>query len=178
MDRYAENFGKGLKGKDLLYFAKIEKERSYKGTDLEVKEGLAKQGDLKEGNQTHIHVLVSRKCRQNKLKLSPLSKHRGTRKGPIQGGFDRRAFYQSAEEVFDRRFGYARKLEETFAYQNALKNQGPKERLMMKLKAASLDKEIDLPLGKGLVKAISKNQKALNKDQGEAHREIYPKQEF
>ena len=74
MDEYAGNFGKGLKGDDLVYFAKIEDNRYYRGDDEAVQHGLAKQGDIKPGAQTHIHVLVSRKCKNNKLKLSPLSK--------------------------------------------------------------------------------------------------------
>jgi len=172
MDQYAKNFKRGISGEDLVYFAKIERHRHYLGDDPEVKAGRAKQGEPKPGDQTHIHVLVSRKCKNNKLKLSPLSKHRNTSKGPVKGGFTRIDFYQKAEQAFDEKFQYTRKLEDSFAYQNTLKNKGPKERVLMKLRAAVQKEEVQLAGGKGLVKALHKTQKALNKDQGEAHREI------
>ena len=115
MDAYAKNFGKGLEGKDLLYFAKIEQSRSYHGTDPDVLTGKAKQGEKKPGYQTHIHVMVSRKDMENKIKLSPLSRHRATGKGAVKGGFDRKAFYEAAEKIWDKEMKYDRKLEDTFA---------------------------------------------------------------
>ncbi|MEH6658306.1 DUF5712 family protein [Leeuwenhoekiella marinoflava] len=67
MDNYAENFNrqdKGLKtGKDLLYFAKIEHFRKFKGTDEEVKKGIFKIGDYKPGLNSHAHIVVSCKNR-------------------------------------------------------------------------------------------------------------------
>ena len=121
MDAYAQNFGKGLRGEDLLYFAKIEQHRYYKGNDAEVVSGQVKQGAPKPGLQTHIHVIVSRKDNSNRLKLSPLSHHRGTTKGPVKGGFDRSRFFGEAEAVFDEQFRYLRPKEKTFAYLNAQK---------------------------------------------------------
>ena len=85
MDIYAGNFNhkeknrgsKNLTGKDLVYFAKLEDHRYYKGTDEEVKQGKAKQGDKVPGNHIHIHIIVSRRDKSQKQKLSPLanSKH-------------------------------------------------------------------------------------------------------
>lgn len=78
MDIYAANFNrkgggsKNLSAKDIVYYAKLEDERYYKGTDEEVKKGEAKQGDIKPGGNIHIHVIVSRKDRLNKTKLSPV----------------------------------------------------------------------------------------------------------
>ncbi|MEO1218480.1 MAG: DUF5712 family protein [Bacteroidota bacterium] len=115
MDAYAKNFNKGLKGKDLMYFAKIEQSRSYHGNDKDVLEGRAKQGDKKPGLQTHIHVIVSRKDVANKIKLSPLSKHRASKRGAVRGGFDREAFVERAEKIWDKEMKYERKPSESFA---------------------------------------------------------------
>ncbi len=79
MDIYAQNFNKkdgtskNLAGKDLVYYAKLEENRYYKGTDEAVKQGKAKQGDLLPGDNTHIHIIVSRKDKTKKIKLSPLA---------------------------------------------------------------------------------------------------------
>lgn len=128
MDGYAKNFNRGIRGKDLLYFAKIEYQRHYKGFDREVKEGLVKQGDPKPGLQTHIHVIVSRKDRYNERQFSPLSKHQHTKSGPVQGGFPRKAFYIDAEKRFDEMFGYPRTLQETFHYRHTMKYGTLKEK--------------------------------------------------
>ena len=115
MDAYARNFNKGLEGKDLLYFAKIEQSRTYHGNDKDVLAGRAKQGDPKPGFQTHIHVMVSRKDIGNKLKLSPLSRHRATKSGAVRGGFDREAFVEKAEKIWDKEMNYERRPRERFA---------------------------------------------------------------
>ncbi|NJO93088.1 MAG: hypothetical protein HC831_32105 [Chloroflexia bacterium] len=93
MDEYAKNFNRGLSGNDLVYFAKIEQERHYKGTDNEVKEGLADSGQKKEGMQTHVHIIVSRKDVSQKVSLSPHANSRGSNKHQLNGksvmvGFD------------------------------------------------------------------------------------------
>ena len=128
MDQYAQNFGKGLRGEDLLYYAKIEQNRYYKGSDPEVQKGWVRQKAKKPGLQTHIHVIVSRKDKANRLKLSPLSHHRKTKKGPVRGGFERVVFFQKAEEGFDRLFGYQRQKEERFLHCNA-KKKSPRKRV-------------------------------------------------
>lgn len=145
MDSYAKNFGKRLEGKDLMYYAKIEHERKYHGNDPEVKAGKAKQGDKKPGLQTHIHVIVSRKDIENKRKLSPLSNHRSTSKGAVRGGFDREAFVEKAERIWDKEMKYSRAPEESFEYQLA-KKQGDLEKM------ASIKKEAPL-ISKDLEKA-------------------------
>jgi hypothetical protein len=81
MEIYAANFkgikdDKNLKGKDMAYFAKIEFNRYYKGNDDEVKNGSVKQGDKKPGNNLHVHIVVSRKDKSNKYKISPLVKNK------------------------------------------------------------------------------------------------------
>lgn len=132
MDEYARNFNRGIEGKDLLYFAKIEHERRYKGNDPAVKAGTAKQGDLKPGLQTHIHVIVSRKDRYNERQFSPLTNHKGPQSGAVSGGFNRSVFFQKAEQAFDRITGYKRELEESYMYRNAMKNGNAKEQFEMK----------------------------------------------
>lgn len=78
MDIYAQNFNKkdgtskSLKGQDLIYYAKLEENRYYKGTDEAVTKGQAKQGDPLPGDNTHVHIIVSRKDKTKEIKLSPL----------------------------------------------------------------------------------------------------------
>ena len=120
MDEYAKNFNKGLEGKDLLYFAKLETQRTYKGKDKEVILGKAKQGDLKQGDNRHIHVIVSRRAKDNGYKISPLANEKNS-KGMLNGkevqkGFDRQKFSHAVEKEFDRQTGYHRSLEETYQY--------------------------------------------------------------
>ena len=55
-----------------------------------------------------------------KRKISPFTNHRKQTAGPIKGGFDRRAFAEFGERIFDQLFDYERKVAKTFEYQNAL----------------------------------------------------------
>ena len=105
MERYAENFGKDLQAKDLMYYGKIHHER----------------GD-KTGEQMHAHIIVSRKDITNKIKLSPQTNHRGTKKGAVRGGFDRTEFYSKSEKTFDMGFNHSRDFKESFDFQNTMKN--------------------------------------------------------
>lgn len=79
MDQYALNFNRSTitSGSDLVYFAKVEEQRHYVGTDDEVTSGKAKTGDLKPGLQLHVHIIVSRMDVTQKVALSPLTKSRG-----------------------------------------------------------------------------------------------------
>lgn len=61
IDAYAKNFNKNLDKSDILFFAKIEKNRSWKNLDNQAKLGFVKQGNFKSGDNTHIHLIVSRK---------------------------------------------------------------------------------------------------------------------
>lgn len=105
MERYAENFGKDLQAKDLMYYGKIHHERG-----------------SKTGEQMHAHIIVSRKDISNKIKLSPQTNHRGTRKGAIRGGFDRTEFFKNSEKSFDIGFNHSRDFKESFEFQNIMKN--------------------------------------------------------
>lgn len=96
----------------LAWVAKLETERRYKGDDKEVKKGLVKSGDSKEGDQRHIHFVVARKMLDDKA-ISPGSKSReGKSTGAASGGFDRDHIKFECEKEFDKRFNYERKEEE------------------------------------------------------------------
>jgi hypothetical protein len=126
MDAYAKNFKRnGINGNhDLVYFGKVEQSRYYTYKDLEVRKGLAKKGDKKPGEQMHVQIIVSRKDASNTIKLSPLNNSKGTNAAHSQkvGQFDRVAFKQATETLFDNMFGYEREVKETFNYANAMKN--------------------------------------------------------
>lgn len=109
-------------GKDLKYFAKIETQRKFKGTDEEVKSGKYKQGDLKPGLQMHAHVIQSRKTADKKIKISPLANARkATAKNPVKAGFDRNDFTNKIEQAFDKQYNHKREIQETYEWQKANK---------------------------------------------------------
>lgn len=156
MDEYAKNFdrkidGKPLSGDDLVYFAKIERQRRYDGTtkDKELKSQfvhnyrirakaedlrligeetkaaeIEKQyiknpigqvilpGNIKEGNNLHVHVVVSRRDASQSVSLSPLANSKGSLNKlngrDVKIGFDRDNFKEKSESRFDELFDYAR----------------------------------------------------------------------
>lgn len=129
MDEYAKNFNKGLTGKDLVYFAKVERTRGFKNKDIEVKEGVSSKGTTKSGDQLHVHIVVSRKDKTNKIKLSIVGPSKGDKKffvpgidEPINKGFDRNKFFTKAEELFDKKFSYVRSPEDSYEYRRLQKH--------------------------------------------------------
>ncbi|MBT0608080.1 MobB family relaxase [Aequorivita echinoideorum] len=173
MKDYASSFNRDINGKpitvdDIKYFAKIEHQRTFKGTDRQVREnqpfatkilklkkeiwkiendeltgnikqlkseiakleasaphqsrGLGRkrivQGMQKEGSQSHIHIIVSRKDASNSVSLSPGSKYRSSEvmlNGKmVKRGFDRDSFFTKAEKTFDATFGYKRNYAESY----------------------------------------------------------------
>lgn len=113
MDKYAQNFDRPTvkSGDDLMYFARIETERLYKKDDILVKDGLKKIGEKKEGLQVHVHVLVSRKSKDGKVKLSPNAKSAGNQwnlkdRGNVQRGFSHDKWKGEVQEVFNQNFNY------------------------------------------------------------------------
>lgn len=181
MKDYVASFNREIKGRhvtvaDIKYYAKIEHQRTYKGTDKKVKENqpyatkildlkneirriqsgalqgniqkIEKQiqkleasaphqlngnrivqGMLKEGNQSHIHIIVSRKDVTNSYSLSPGSKYKASEvmmNGKmVKRGFDRDAFFSKAEKTFDNTFGYKRNFVETY-YSRKIFTKDPK----------------------------------------------------
>ncbi|WP_276391501.1 MobB family relaxase [Eudoraea chungangensis] len=81
-------------------------------------------GMKKEGNQSHIHIIVSRKDVSNTFSLSPGSKYKASEVEmhgkKIQRGFHRDRFYEKSEQVFDKLFGYNRNFVETYKAKKVL----------------------------------------------------------
>jgi hypothetical protein len=132
MDEYAKNFKRnGVAGaRDLVWFGKVEHYRYYSYKDKEVMNGTRKRGESKEGQQMHVQIVVSRKDATNKIKLSPMNNSKGRNElhSKKLGQFNRVAFKQSGEALFDRQFGFERNLNETMSYANIQKRGSLKER--------------------------------------------------
>jgi hypothetical protein len=104
MDIYARNFNKkdgtskNLSGGDLVYYAKLEDNRYYKSADEEVKQGKAKKGDVLPGDNTHVHIIVSRQDKNKITKLSPLANSKKL--------FSRENFKMNSCNHFDKNYLY------------------------------------------------------------------------
>lgn len=148
MDEYARNFHRaGISdNQDLLWFGKLENHRYYSAKDKEVKNGTAKRGEIKPGEQMHIQVIVSRKDITNKIKLSPMNNSRGSNEQHSKkiGQFDRVAFKASGEKVFDEMFAFQRPVAESFSYTNNQKNGNLEQRLSM---ADQKNKQVEIQAG-------------------------------
>lgn len=174
MKAYAASFhrNESFTADQLLYFAKIEHTRTYRGFEKEILENrpyikkiaqlnnqirqaergeldvelktlkselqkiieaaphkrngkLLQQGMKKEGLQTHMHIIVSRRDKTNTYTLSPLSKHKASKVilngKPQKRGFNRENFYQRSEKRFDKMFNYPRHYADSFKGRNAHK---------------------------------------------------------
>lgn len=113
MDEYARNFQREAvkDGGDLMYYARIETKRTFSYSDEEVKKGGAKIGDVKPGLNLHVHVIVSRKSKNGKVKLSPAAKSAGNSwelegRGTVKRGFSHENWKVSVQQCFDREFQY------------------------------------------------------------------------
>ena len=160
MDEYARNFKReGINGsKDLVWFAKLEKYRYYSHQDKEVKNGTKQRGDIKEGKQMHVQVIVSRKDATNKVKLSPMNNSRGkNEKHSLKlGQFNRVAFKQCGEALFDKKFGFNRQLNETMAFANINKNGSREQQVQLDvLTEVTKLKAENFVLAKTLVNEVS-----------------------
>lgn len=129
---YAKNFNKGLLAEDIKFYGKIHFDR-----------GRSQNNE----NNMHCHLIVSRKDQSNKIKLSPLTNHRNTKKGVIKGGFDRTNLFQQMEQGFDKLFNYDRLIDESFEYYNIMKTGTLAEQFKMQEKILASEKgnkKIDL----------------------------------
>ena len=192
MKDYVASFNREINGRpitidDIKYYAKIEHQRTFKGTDFQTKENqpyatkilqlkteirnvqegraegnikkikkeIAKlerqapyqqngkrivQGMRKDGNQSHIHIIVSRKDASNRFSLSPGSKYKASdvklNGETVKRGFDRDKFFERAEKSFDKTFGYKRNFAETYkARKDFVKNPNLYFAALMKLPA-------------------------------------------
>lgn len=121
---YAKNFNKGLSAEDIKFYGKIHFSRDRSNNEQNM----------------HCHLIVSRKDKTNKKKLSPLTNHKNTKKGVIKGGFDRKNLFRQTEQGFDKLFGYNRPINESFEYYNTMKNGSISEQLkMQERQIASMD---------------------------------------
>lgn len=183
MEQYAQNFGKGIESKDLVWFAKIEHNRHFDHTDRAVQLGEQPKGMAKRGDQTHIHVIVSRTenlqayrqglaeglhKRKNPYHLSPLTNHKATTKGVVLGGFERNGFSQRVEQSFDQGFGYERGLTESFRYLHGMKygDEGLKAELSQ---AASLARTQQQERSQTIELAAQQRQVELQAGLGQAY---------
>lgn len=113
--------------------AGIKKEVPHKLNGKPIREGI-----LKPGLQTHIHVIVSRKDSSNKYSLSPGSKYKFSTVEMhgklVSRGFDRNSFFQNSEKAFDKMFQYRRNYVEHYASRKELqKNPGIYHQKIMRL---------------------------------------------
>ena len=97
----------------------------------------------------HVQVIVSRKDATNKIKLSPMNTSRGKNEDHSKkmGQFDRVAFKQCGETLFDELFEFDRQLKDTMAYANSQKKGSLAERVQMETQN---QKEEAVHLGSGL----------------------------
>jgi hypothetical protein len=162
MDEYAKNFKRpGINShKDLLWYGKHENYRYYKHTDKEVKDGTRKTGERKDGRQDHIQIIVSRKDITNTIKLSPQNTSKGKNKehSAKLGEFNRTAFKQSGESLFDILFDFDRGLEDTLAYANTMQNgtviQKKQMNLLQNIPNQKADQIIINDLGKSVAEGV------------------------
>lgn len=183
--------GRAIRVEDLTYFAKVEKQRFFKGSDQQVRENqpyatkilqlkdeiykiktgerhgnlkelqlkiqkLEKEaphqqngqrivrGMLKEGPQSHVHIIMSRKDASNTVSLSPGSKYKTSEvmmNGKlVKRGFDRNEFFKNSEKSFDKLFGYPRNYVETYAARKTLQKDPKLYYLTIKSLSASQKK--------------------------------------
>lgn len=105
--------------------------------------------------QFHLHAIVSRRAKGNGPKLSPMTNHRNTLQGPVTGGFDRKAFAERCEKLFDELVLYDRKVAETFEYNNAMAHGTTVEKA---IQAARLAREDEAKLKEELEAAFEKRR--------------------
>jgi len=101
MDNYAQNFKSRhlvqVEGNDVVWYATVHKNRQYSGLDEEVQMGKVQPKQKKEGEQTHIHVIVSARDKTMSRSLHPDS-------GSRQFNYD--AWLTKSTKDFEQSFGY------------------------------------------------------------------------
>jgi hypothetical protein len=124
---YAKNFNKGLSTEDIKFYGKIHFSRNRSENNLNM----------------HCHLIVSRKDQANKIKISPLTNHKNTKKGIVKGGFDRTNLFKQVEQGFDKLFTYNRPITESFEYYNTIKNGTIADQLKMQEKQISDERKMN-----------------------------------
>ena len=96
-----------------IQISKLEKEAPHRQNGKRIVRGMPK-----EGSQSHIHIIVSRKDMSNKYSLSPGSKYKASETilngKPVKRGFNRDEFFVTSEKTFDKLFEYKRNYVETY----------------------------------------------------------------
>ncbi|EOR96532.1 hypothetical protein ADIARSV_0261 [Arcticibacter svalbardensis MN12-7] len=89
----------------------------------------------------HIQIIVSRKDATNRIKLSPMNKSKGKNEEHSKklGQFNRVAFKQSGENLFDTFFQFDRGLKDTMAYANIGKNGNLNQRQQLDILEAAAE---------------------------------------
>jgi hypothetical protein len=173
MAEYAANFQKGLGADDVKWYGKVEYNRAYKWTDPQVRQGQILRGEVKAGYQMHVQIIVSRKDSANQRLLSPLTNHRGQGKsaahGQKFGQFNRVAFKERSEVVFDQQLGYCRALEETFRYQNTMSHGPAPERARLLVEQRDQERARAYQQQAQQLKRIEQQQQATEKEKKRGH---------
>lgn len=107
---------------------KLKRDAPYK-----IKGQVIEQGMKKEGMQSHIHIIVSRKDASNSYSLSPGSKYKASEVmmhgKTVKRGFERDRFFQNSEKAFDKMFQYNRNYVESYAGRKTL-SKDPKQYIL------------------------------------------------
>ncbi len=131
MENYAEGFklpdGKTPKGEELVWFATFHHGRVHKGNDQAVQEGLARGGQRKAGEQTHVHVIVARLDCSRQFSLSPTSS---------KETFSVQDWQQQNARDFTRMFSYGK---QTYFAKEDQKEQELRQRLEKFIRTRGLD---------------------------------------
>lgn len=93
------------------------------------------QSKVAFGEQMHVQIIVSRKDITNKIKLSPMNNSRGKNEKHSDklGQFNRVAFKESGELIFDRIFGFDRSLKNSMNYALTMQNGNAEQKRAMNL---------------------------------------------
>jgi len=99
-----------------------------------------------------MQVIVSRKDITNKIKLSPqnTSKGKNVQHSQKLGQFDRVAFKESGEYLFDEMFEFDRGLKDKMSYANTMKNGTAVQKMQMQTLAGLEEKHSDVIQGQAL----------------------------
>ncbi|MCY7357990.1 MAG: DUF5712 family protein, partial [Rudanella sp.] len=108
MENYAANFSdkrqRHLKSDDLIWYATIHRSRHYSGLDDAVQTGAAQPKQTKEGEQTHVHVIISARDKTMSRSLHPDS---GSRR------FNYEQWLTKNQQDFEQAYGHKQITTET-----------------------------------------------------------------
>lgn len=125
-----------LKGADFNLITKFETQyiRDKQGT-------IILPGNHRPGDNRHVHIIISRRDRAQKISLSPMANSKGSQNKlngrEVKIGFDRDQYVQKIENAFDKQFLYTRNLGERYKDLHQAK--------VLKTKVNSLVQAIDDP---------------------------------